>query len=204
MTMKKRTLRVVLQVNSQVVTRPPSRKSPKREGIPPPSPLFLGWLERARDLGSRWVYREQGKAQFMSLQMADEWLWVASFTIWPKGSLTLVVHVWFLFSPPTRLTMASHLKIKDNEARWYCSVHQGADIARGTLERVVHHYPLRHAHTWLWVPSHCVWLLCRVFVLLQSQPTNVHTLKTRERGGPHPVLDHAECYHHSGWVCDCH
>ena len=37
------------------------------------------------------------------------------------------------------------------------------------------------------------------------QPTNVHTfLKTRERGGPHPVLDHAEYYHHSGWVCDCH
>ena len=103
----------------------------------------------------------------MSLQMANEWLWVASFTIWPKGSLTLVVHVWFLFSPPTRLTMASHLKIKDNEARWYCSVHQGADIARGTLERVVHPYPLRHAHTWPRVPSHCVWLLCRVFVLLQ-------------------------------------
>ena len=46
--------------------------------------------------------------------------------------------------------MASHLKIKDNEARCYCSVHQGADIARGTLERVVHRYPLRHAHTWLW------------------------------------------------------
>ena len=83
--------------------------------------------------------------------------------------------------------MASHLKIKDNEARWYCSVHQGADIARGTLERVVHPYPLRHAHTWPRVPSHCVWLLCRVLVLLQSQPTNVHTfLKTRERGGPTP------------------
>ena len=40
---------------------------------------------------------------------------------------------------------------------------------------------------------------------VQSQPTNVHTfLKTRERGGPDPVLDHAECYHHSGWVCLCH
>ena len=101
--------------------------------------------------------------------------------------------------------MASHLKIKDNEARWYCSVHQGADIARGTLERVVHPYPLRHAHTWSRVPSHYVWLLCRVFLWVQSQPTNVHTfLKTRERRGPHPVFDHAECYHHSGWVCDCH
>ena len=101
--------------------------------------------------------------------------------------------------------MASHLKIKDNEARCYCSVHQGADIARGTLERVVHPYPLRHAHTWPRAPCHCVWLLCRVFVVVQSQPTNVHTfLKTRERGGPHPVLDHAECYHRSGWVCDCH
>ena len=110
-----------------------------------------------------------------------------------------------LFSPPTRLTMASHLKTKDNEERCYCSVHQGADNSRGTLERVVHPYPLRHAHTWLRVPSHCVWLLCRVFVLLQSQLTNMHTfLKTRERGGPHPVLDHAECYHHSGWVCNCH
>ena len=41
--------------------------------------------------------------------------------------------------------MASHLKIKDNEAPCYCSVHQGADIARGTLERVVHPYPLRDA-----------------------------------------------------------
>ena len=110
-----------------------------------------------------------------------------------------VVHVWFLFSTPTRLTMASHLKIKDNEARCYCSVHQGVNIARGTLERVVHPYPLRHAHTWSRVPSHYVWLLCRVFVWVQSQPTNVHTfLKTRERRGPHPVLDHAECYHHSG------
>ena len=101
--------------------------------------------------------------------------------------------------------MASHLKIKDNEARCYCSVHQGADIARGTLERVVHPNPLRHAHTWPRAPCHCVWLLCRLFVLVKSQPTNVHIfLKTRERGGPHPVLDHAECYHHSGWVCGCH
>ena len=92
--------------------------------------------------------------------------------------------------------MASHLKIKDNEARCYCSVHQGADIARGTLERVVHPYRLRHAHTWPQAPCHCVCLLCRVFVVVQSQPTNVHTfLKMRERGGPHPVLDHAECYH---------
>ena len=40
MTMKKRTLRVVLQVNSQLVTRPPSRKSPKRGGIPAHPPLF--------------------------------------------------------------------------------------------------------------------------------------------------------------------
>ena len=29
-------------------------------------------------------------------------------------------------------------------------------------------------------------------------------LAKRERGGPHPVLDHAECYNHSGWVCNCH
>ena len=101
--------------------------------------------------------------------------------------------------------MASPLKIVGNEAKCFCSVHQGADIARGTLERVVHPYPLRHAHTWPRAPCHCVWLLCRVFVVVQSQPTNVHTfLKMRERGGPHPVLDHAECYHHSGWVCDCH
>ena len=42
-------------------------------------------------------------------------------------------------------------------------------------------------------------------MLVQSQPTNVHTfLAKRERGGPHPVLDSAECYHQSGWVCDCH
>ena len=54
------------------VTRPPSRKSPKEGGYPPPSPLLLGWVERVRDLGKRWVYREQGKARLMSLQMADE------------------------------------------------------------------------------------------------------------------------------------
>ena len=50
---------------------PSSRKSPKRGGIPPIPPL-LRWVERARDLGTRWVYIEQGKARFMLLQMADE------------------------------------------------------------------------------------------------------------------------------------
>ena len=39
-------------------------KAQKRGGYPP-SPLFLGWVERARDLGTRWVYREQGKARFI-------------------------------------------------------------------------------------------------------------------------------------------
>ena len=43
------------------------------------------------------------------------------------------------------------------------------------------------------------------FVLVHSEPTNVHSfLKKRERGGPHPVLQHAECYLNDGWVCDCH
>ena len=106
---------------------------------------------------------------------------------------------------PANFPMASPLKIVGNEAKCFCSVHQGANVARGTLERVVHPYPLRHAHTWPRAPCHCIWLLCRVFVLVQSQPTNVHSFLTkRERGGPHPVLDSAECYHHSGWVCDCH
>ena len=73
--------------------------------------------------------------------------------------------------------MASHLKIKDNEARWYCSVHQGADIARGTLERVVHPYPLRHAHTWPRAPCHCVWLLCRVFVGAVPTDQRAHLLE---------------------------
>ena len=50
---------------------PPLGKAPKR-GDTPPSPLLWGWVERARDLGKRWVYREQGKAQLMSLQMVDE------------------------------------------------------------------------------------------------------------------------------------
>ena len=103
---------------------------------------------------------------------------------------------------PANFLMASPLKIVGNEAKCFCSVHQGANVARGTLERVVHPYPLRHAHTWPRAPCHCIWLLCRIFVLVQSQPTNVHTfLAKRERGGPHPVLDSAECYHHSGWVC---
>ena len=43
-------------------------KAPKEGGYPPSS-LFLGWVERVRDLETRWVYREQGKARFMSLQM---------------------------------------------------------------------------------------------------------------------------------------
>ena len=58
---------------------PPSNKALKEGGYPP-SPLFGGWVERARDLGQRWVYREPGKARCI-------------FTA--KGHL--VVHVWFLF-----------------------------------------------------------------------------------------------------------
>ena len=102
--------------------------------------------------------------------------------------------------------MASHLKIKGNEAKCFCSVHQGANIAKGTLERVIHPYPRRHTYTRPRGPCHCVWILCRVFMLVQCTPVNVHTFLTqRERGGPHPVLDHAECYKHSsGWVCNCH
>ena len=103
--------------------------------------------------------------------------------------------------------MASHLKIKDNEARCYCSVHQGADIARGTLERVVYPYTLRHAHTWPRAPCHCLWLLVSVFVMVgvPLEPINMHSfLKKRERGGPCPVMMHAECYLNEGWVCDCH
>ena len=51
---------------------PPLGKAPKEGGYPPPIPPLLGWVERARDLGTRWVYIEKGKARFMSLQMADE------------------------------------------------------------------------------------------------------------------------------------
>ena len=58
---------------------PPLTKPSKRGGYPP-SPLLGGWVERARDLGQRWVYREPGKARCI-------------FTA--KGRL--VVHVWFLF-----------------------------------------------------------------------------------------------------------
>ena len=37
------------------------------------------------------------------------------------------------------------------------------------------------------------------------EPTNVHSfLKKRERGGPRPIMMHAECYQNEGWVCDCH
>ena len=49
----------------------PPLTSPKKRGGYPPSPLFLGWVERARDLGKRSVYREPGKARFMSLQMVE-------------------------------------------------------------------------------------------------------------------------------------
>ena len=50
------------------VTIPRSRKSPKRGGIPPIPPLF-GVGRESPGLETRWVYREQGKALFMSLQM---------------------------------------------------------------------------------------------------------------------------------------
>ena len=68
---------------------PSSKKALKEGGYPHP-PLFLGWVERARDLGKRWVYREPGKARCI-------------FT--PKGRFLirligrLVVHVWFLLTP---------------------------------------------------------------------------------------------------------
>ena len=51
---------------------PPLGKAQKRGDTPPPIPPLLGLVERAGDLGTRWVYIEQGKARFMSLQMADE------------------------------------------------------------------------------------------------------------------------------------
>ena len=171
----------------------PPLTTPKKRGGYPPIPPLLGWVERARDRGQRWVYREPGKARCIFTAKAHCLI----------GSLGCSCLVPVL--TPANFLMASCLKIENNEARCYCSVHQGANIARGTLERVVHPYPQRHAHTWPRAPCHCIWLLCRVFMLVQSQPTNVHSFLTkRERGGPHPVLDSAECYHHSGWVCDCH
>ena len=42
---------------------PPLGKAPKR-GDTPPHPPFFGVVERARDLETRWVYREQGKSSF--------------------------------------------------------------------------------------------------------------------------------------------
>ena len=48
---------------------PPLGKAPKEGGYPPIPPLF--WVGRARDLDTRWVYREPGKARFMSLQMVE-------------------------------------------------------------------------------------------------------------------------------------
>ena len=180
-------------VRRGLISPDPPLTSPKKEGGYPPIPPLLGWVERARDLGKRWVYREPGKARCIFTAKGR-------CLIGPLGCSCLVPVL-----TPANFPMASHLKIVGNEARCYCSVHQGADVARGTLERVVHPYPLRHAHTWPRAPCHCIWLLCRVFVLVQSQRTNVHSFLTqRERGGPHPVLDSAECYHHSGWVCDCH
>ena len=99
----------------------------------------------------------------------------------------------------------AHLKIEGNQAKCYCSIHQGADIARGTLERIIHPYPVRHYHTWPRAPCHCIWVLTSVFVMVLLQPTNIHSLLTnRERGGPRPVLLHAECDLNDGCVCDCH
>ena len=171
---------------------PPSNHPPKEGGIPPHPPSVEGGSREPGTEVRGGYIANRGKPIAFSLPRL------------PVSLDPLVVHVWFLLTP-ANCFMASCLKIVGNEARCYCSVHQGADVARGTLERVVHPYPRRHAHTWPRAPCYCLWLLCRVFVLVQSQRTNVHSFLTqRERGGPHPVLDSAECYNHSGWVCDCH
>ena len=106
----------------------PPLTNPQRGGIPPIPPL-LGWVERARDLGQRWVYREPGKARGIFTAKAHCLI----------GSLGCSCLVPVL--TPANVPMASPLKIVGNEAKCYCSVHQGADVARGTLERVVHPYP---------------------------------------------------------------
>ena len=41
---------------------PPLTQPQKEGGIPPHPPSFR-WVERTRDRGPRWVYREPGKAQ---------------------------------------------------------------------------------------------------------------------------------------------
>ena len=176
----------------------PSKKAQKRGGIPPIPPL-LGWVERARDLGKRCVYRDPGKARCIFTAKGR-------FLIRLIGRL--VVHVWFLFLflrhrkanphgvPLENQRQRSSMLLFCPPRSRHCSRYVGESCS--PLPSTPRAHLAARA-----LP--CIWLLCRVFVLVQSQPTNVHTfLKTRERGGPHRVLDHAECYHQSGWVCDCH
>ena len=47
-------------------------KAQKRGGYPP-SPLFLGWVERARDLGLGGYIESRGRPGSFSLQMVGEW-----------------------------------------------------------------------------------------------------------------------------------
>ena len=65
---------------------PPSNQTPQGGGDTPPIPPLLGWVERARDRGPRWVYREPGKARCIFTAKAHCLI----------GS-PLVAHVWFLF-----------------------------------------------------------------------------------------------------------
>ena len=83
--------------------------------------------------------------------------------------------------------MASHLKIEGNQGNCYCSVHQGADIARGKLEKVIHPYPRQHAHTWPLAPCHCLWVLYSVFVWVGA-PLEPSTFTSGSRGENVEVL----------------
>ena len=103
---------------------PPLGKGPKGGGYPP-SPL----LGKGRE--------SPGLSWEVGINRAGA----------SPGAVTAVVGEDFRRFTRFKNSMAAHLKVEGNEARCFCSVHQDADITRGTLEKVVNILPQRHAHT---------------------------------------------------------
>ena len=114
----------------------------------------------------------------------------------PRTGLSHVFHI-----------MAVCLRVEGNRVRCYCSNHQGQDIARRTLEKIINLTPKRDAYTWPQSPCHCVWVVYTMFlgVGFPIQRANLYSyLKSREKRGPRQVFHHIQKRVLKGWVCCCH
>ena len=94
--------------------------------------------------------------------------------------------------------MAVCLRVEGNRVRCYCSNHQGQDIARRTLEKIINLTPKRDAYTWPQSPCHCVWIVYTMFLVVgfPIQRANLHSyLKSREKEVPARffIISRSEC-----------